>query len=68
MELAKTVVEACEEPVKVKFLYDLDMPLRQRVELIAKEVTALTALTGHLWPSRRQSASRPIPSTPTTAP
>ena len=38
IELAKTVVEACEEPVEVKFLYDLEMPLRQRVELIAKEV------------------------------
>ena len=38
IELAKAVVEACEEPVEVKFLYDLDMPLRQRVELIAKEV------------------------------
>ncbi len=38
IELAKTVVEACEDPVNVKFLYSLDMPLRQRVELIAKEV------------------------------
>ena len=38
IELAQTVVEACEEPVNIKFLYDLEMPLRQRVELIAKEV------------------------------
>ena len=38
IELAKTVVEACEDPVNIKFLYDLEMPLRQRVELIAKEV------------------------------
>ena len=38
LELAQAVVEACEEPVNVKFLYDLEMPLRQRVELIAKEV------------------------------
>ena len=38
LELAQAVVEACEEPVNIKFLYDLDMPLRQRVELIAKEV------------------------------
>ena len=38
IELAKAVVEACEEPVNIKFLYDLEMPLRQRVELIAKEV------------------------------
>ena len=38
VELAKAVVEACEEPSELKFLYDLDMPLRQRVEIIAKEV------------------------------
>ena len=38
VELAQTVVEACEDPVNIKFLYSLDMPLRQRVELIAKEV------------------------------
>lgn len=37
-ELARTVVEACEEPVKVKFLYELDIPLRERVERIAREV------------------------------
>ena len=37
-ELAELVIEACEEPVDLKYLYPLDMPLRQRVELIAKEV------------------------------
>ncbi len=37
-ELAQLVVEACEEPVDLKFLYPLEMPLRQRVELIAKEI------------------------------
>ena len=38
IELAQAVVEACEEPVELKYLYPLEMPLRQRVELIAKEV------------------------------
>ncbi|HZK86099.1 MAG TPA: formate--tetrahydrofolate ligase [Desulfosporosinus sp.] len=38
LELADTVMDACKEPVDFKFLYPLDMPLRQRVELIAKEV------------------------------
>ena len=38
LELADTVIEACEEKVNFKFLYELDTPLRQRVELIAKEV------------------------------
>ena len=37
-ELAELVVEACEEPPELNFLYDLSMPLRQRVERIAKEV------------------------------
>ncbi|MBE5808294.1 MAG: formate--tetrahydrofolate ligase [Clostridiales bacterium] len=38
VELAEAVVAACEEPVDLKFLYEMDLPLRQRVELIAKEV------------------------------
>jgi formate--tetrahydrofolate ligase len=38
IELAKTVMEACEEPTDIQYLYPLDMPLRQRVEKIAKEV------------------------------
>jgi len=37
-ELAKLVVEACEEETELKYLYDLSTPLRERVELIAKEV------------------------------
>lgn len=38
LELADAVIDACEEPVDFKFLYPLEMPLRQRVEIIAKEV------------------------------
>ena len=38
IEFAKTVVEACEDKNDFKFLYDLDMPVRDRIELIAKEV------------------------------
>jgi len=39
IELAQAVVDACNEPEEpIKFLYDLETPLRQRVELIAKEV------------------------------
>ena len=38
LELAQAVVDACEEPTDLKYLYDLDMPLRQRVEKIATEV------------------------------
>ena len=38
LEFADAVVEACDEPNDFKLLYDLSMPLRQRIELIAREV------------------------------
>ena len=38
LEFADAVVDACEDEVNFKFLYELDTPLRKRVELIAKEV------------------------------
>ncbi len=38
IEFAKTVVEACEEKSNFKLLYSLDMPIKDRIELIAKEV------------------------------
>jgi len=38
VELAEAVVQACEEKNDFKLLYELETPLRQRIELIAKEV------------------------------
>ncbi|MGD0886684.1 MAG: formate--tetrahydrofolate ligase [Thermodesulfovibrionales bacterium] len=38
LELADAVVDACNEPTNFKFLYEISTPLRQRIELIAKEV------------------------------
>ena len=38
LELADAVVDACNDEVKFKFLYEMNTPLRKRVELIAKEV------------------------------
>ncbi|MFZ5634663.1 MAG: formate--tetrahydrofolate ligase [Bacillota bacterium] len=38
LELADAVIDACNDKVDFKFLYPLDMPLRKRVEVIAKEV------------------------------
>ncbi len=38
LEFADAVIEACEEPNDFKFLYELDTPLRERIELIATEV------------------------------
>ncbi len=38
IEFAEVVVAACEEKTEFKFLYELDMPIKERIELIAKEV------------------------------
>ena len=40
VELAEAVIDACNdaENSQIKYLYELDTPLRKRVELIAKEV------------------------------
>ncbi|MDY6893185.1 MAG: formate--tetrahydrofolate ligase [Chloroflexota bacterium] len=38
LELADAVIDACKEEPNFKFLYDLDTKLRDRVDLIAKEV------------------------------
>jgi formate--tetrahydrofolate ligase len=37
-ELAEVVIDAAEEKTELKYLYPLEMPLRQRVETIAREV------------------------------
>ncbi len=38
LELAQAVISACNEKNNFRFLYDLNMPLRKRIELIAKEI------------------------------
>jgi formate--tetrahydrofolate ligase len=38
LELADVTMEACKEKPNFKFLYPLEMPLRQRVETVAREV------------------------------
>ncbi|NOZ87383.1 MAG: formate--tetrahydrofolate ligase [Deltaproteobacteria bacterium] len=38
LELADAVIDACNDKVDFKFLYDLETPLSERVERIAKEV------------------------------
>ncbi|MBI5712141.1 MAG: formate--tetrahydrofolate ligase [Chloroflexi bacterium] len=38
VELAKAVVEAADKPKKFKFLYPLDITIKQKIETIAKEI------------------------------
>jgi formyltetrahydrofolate synthetase len=37
-ELAEKVVEACEKPSNFKFLYPLDLSIKEKIEIIAKEI------------------------------
>jgi len=45
IELAEAVIAACNEKNHFKFLYELDTPLRKRIELIAKEVYGASGVT-----------------------
>lgn len=44
-ELAEAVEAACQEKNNFKFLYELELPLRQRIERIAKEVYGADGVT-----------------------
>ena len=37
-ELAEAVVEACEQPKKFRFLYDLDISIKEKIETVAKKM------------------------------
>lgn len=45
IEFAAAVIEACEEEPQFQFLYDLDLPLRDRIEIIAREVYGADGVT-----------------------
>jgi formate--tetrahydrofolate ligase len=45
LELADAVIDACNEKVNFKFLYPDTLPLRQRIETIAKEVYGADGVT-----------------------
>lgn len=37
-DLARAVVEAAEEPSEFQFLYELNQPIKQKIEILAKEI------------------------------
>ena len=45
IELAEAVIDACNEKNDFKFLYELDTPLRKRIELIAREIYGADGVT-----------------------
>ncbi|NLI12618.1 formate--tetrahydrofolate ligase [Pelotomaculum propionicicum] len=56
LELADAVVDACNDKVDFKFLYPLEMPLRQRVDAIAREVYGAAGVS---WtPEAEEKAKR----------
>ncbi|RME09616.1 MAG: formate--tetrahydrofolate ligase, partial [Ardenticatenia bacterium] len=36
--LAEAVVQACEQPSNFRFLYDLDLPIKEKIRIIATQV------------------------------
>ena len=61
LELADAVIDACEDKVDFKFLYPLEMPLRQRVELIAKKVYGADGVS---WSPEAQAKAKKFESDP----
>jgi formate--tetrahydrofolate ligase len=61
LELADAVIDACNDPVDFKFLYPLEMPLRQRVEVIAREVYGAD---GVVWTPEAEAKARMIEENP----
>ncbi len=45
IELAEAVIETCRQKNDFHFLYDLALPLRQRIELIAREIYGAAGVT-----------------------
>lgn len=61
LELADAVIDACEEQVDFQFLYPIEMPLRQRVEVIAKRVYGAD---GVLWIPEAEAKAKKIEADP----
>lgn len=55
LELADAVIDACNDDTNFKFLYPLEMPLRKRVELIAREVYGAC---GVLWSPEAEAKAK----------
>jgi formyltetrahydrofolate synthetase len=61
LEFADAVIDACEEENDFKFLYPLEMKLRDRVELIAKEVYGADGVS---WEAEAEAKAKMLESDP----
>lgn len=61
LELADVVMDACKDKPNFKFLYPLEMPFRQRVEVIAKEVYGADGVS---WTPEAEAKAKWVESNP----
>ncbi|MFH1563827.1 MAG: formate--tetrahydrofolate ligase [Nitrospirota bacterium] len=61
LELADAVIDACNEKVDFKFLYPLEMPLRERVNLIAKEIYGADGVS---WTPEAEAKAKEVENNP----
>lgn len=64
LDLADAVIDACNEMTNFKYLYPLEMPLRQRVELIAREVYGADGVS---WSAEAEDKAKRFESDPAFA-
>jgi methylenetetrahydrofolate dehydrogenase (NADP+)/methenyltetrahydrofolate cyclohydrolase/formyltetrahydrofolate synthetase len=64
LELADAVIDACNDKIDFKYLYPLEMPLRQRVDLIAREVYGADGVS---WTPEAEAKARGFESDPAYA-
>jgi formyltetrahydrofolate synthetase len=62
LELADVVMDACKDKPNLKFLYPLEMPLRQRVEMVAKEVYGADGVS---WTPEAEAKAKRLEADPT---
>jgi len=61
LELTDAVIEACNQKADFKFLYPMEMPLRQRVETIAKKVYGAGGVS---WTTEAEAKAKKLESDP----
>lgn len=64
LELADAVIDACNEKTDFKYLYPMEMPLRQRVETIAREVYGAAGVS---WTPEAEDKARRFEADPAYA-
>ena len=61
LELAEVVMDACRDKVDLKFLYPLEMPLRERVEKVAREVYGADGVS---WTAEAEAKAKRLEADP----